>query len=262
MIVDEKSQYTWVYFMKTKSKTSKLLQCFVTFIQTQFQKHIKAIRTDNSPQILMKSWYLDIGIQHETSCVYAPQQNGILERKHQHILSMPLSSEDPFDVPNVNYSLPTSDNSNFCISDDNVDVSNAIPDQNAIPQSSIVPQATRGSTRVSRRPIYLKNYLVNILNIFIAHKLSNLLLQSLLQLGIQSNPFYLILLFLPHSMHFPSISATLVLPLTKKISEVIVGQGLFRVSCHLLRAIIPRFSLPFLLGSTLLDADGFFRLNK
>nr|KYP64997.1 Retrovirus-related Pol polyprotein from transposon TNT 1-94 [Cajanus cajan] len=74
--------------MKNKFETKLLLQNFVSFVQTQFQKNIKTIRTDNGPEFLLKDWYAKLGIVHQTSCVNTPQQNGVVERKHQHILSM------------------------------------------------------------------------------------------------------------------------------------------------------------------------------
>jgi hypothetical protein len=39
----------------------------------------------------MKEWFSQMGISHQTSCVNSPQQNGIVERKHQHLLGVARS---------------------------------------------------------------------------------------------------------------------------------------------------------------------------
>lgn len=74
--------------MKHKYDTSKLLQNFVTLIETQFHKCIKATHSDNGLEFSMKSLFSTMRIRHETSCVYTLQQNGFVERKRQHVLSM------------------------------------------------------------------------------------------------------------------------------------------------------------------------------
>lgn len=57
-------------------------------VKTQFNKNIKTIRSDNGPKYKLSSFYANKGILHQTSCVETPQQNGIVERKHQHILNV------------------------------------------------------------------------------------------------------------------------------------------------------------------------------
>jgi hypothetical protein len=87
-IVDDKSRFTWIFFMKLKSETSHLIKSFVSLIQTQFNTTIKCIRSDNGTEFLLRDFYRQTGIVHQTSCVGTPQQNGIVERKHQHILAV------------------------------------------------------------------------------------------------------------------------------------------------------------------------------
>lgn len=90
-IVDDFSRATWVFLMKYKSDTKTYLLQFFHWVNTQFDSQIKIIRTDNGSEFIHKdlmSYYSDHGMEHQTSCVYTPQQNGIVERKHRHLLEV------------------------------------------------------------------------------------------------------------------------------------------------------------------------------
>ncbi|GJT51217.1 putative RNA-directed DNA polymerase [Tanacetum coccineum] len=51
---------------------------------------LKTIRSDNGTEFInnkMEQFLKEKGIIHQTSCAYTPQQNGIAERKHRHLLN-------------------------------------------------------------------------------------------------------------------------------------------------------------------------------
>ena len=87
-IVDDATRSTWVYLMKSKLDTRPLLISFCKMISTQFHTNVKAIRTDNAQEFLLKDFFADQEILHQHSFVATPQQNSVVERKHQHILSI------------------------------------------------------------------------------------------------------------------------------------------------------------------------------
>ncbi|CAH9101387.1 unnamed protein product [Cuscuta europaea] len=87
-IVDDYTRCTWVFLLKTKSEVKFHMINFYKFIEIQFQKKIKIIRTDNGTEFLFPEFYHSNGILHQLSCVETPQQNGRVERKHQHILQI------------------------------------------------------------------------------------------------------------------------------------------------------------------------------
>lgn len=86
-IVDDASKYIWVFLMKTKLEVSFLIPYFCQYVKNQFQVSIKQIRTGNGTEFMLHSFFAENGIMHQNSCVYTPQQNGVVERKRQHILN-------------------------------------------------------------------------------------------------------------------------------------------------------------------------------
>jgi hypothetical protein len=87
-VVDDYSRFTWIILMKSKAETRQHIMNFVNLVATQYESRIKIIRSDNGPEFLMSEFYNSKGIIHQTSCVESPQQNGRVERKHQHILNI------------------------------------------------------------------------------------------------------------------------------------------------------------------------------
>ena len=74
--------------MNHKSETQHLLESFITFAQNQFQTYIKTIRVDNGLEFIsMYDFFLKKGIECQRTCVYTPQQNEVVERKHRHVLN-------------------------------------------------------------------------------------------------------------------------------------------------------------------------------
>ncbi|KAL0379327.1 UNVERIFIED_CONTAM: Retrovirus-related Pol polyprotein from transposon RE2 [Sesamum radiatum] len=93
-IVDHYSRSTWTYLLKFKSQAVDYLSSFITLVQTQFGKTIKAVRSDNGSEFLSFKFQTILqthGIVHQKSYVYTPQQNGVVEHKHKHLLSMARS---------------------------------------------------------------------------------------------------------------------------------------------------------------------------
>jgi len=78
--------------MQHESEVHHLLVNFVKFIQTQFHTTIKIVRSDNGTGFLsLQPFFTSCGIKFQRTCVYTPQQNGVVERKHRHILNVARS---------------------------------------------------------------------------------------------------------------------------------------------------------------------------
>jgi hypothetical protein len=87
-IVDDHSRYVWIILLKSKAEVPSHIQTFITMIENQFHTTPKTVRSDNGPEFILPAFYASKGISHQKSCVETPQQNGRVERKHQHILNV------------------------------------------------------------------------------------------------------------------------------------------------------------------------------
>ena len=87
-IVDDHTRCTWIYLMKHKSQVRDLLVNFINMVENQFNYKVRIIRSDNGLEFKIHNFYATKGIIHQTSCVNTPQQNGVAERKHRHLLNM------------------------------------------------------------------------------------------------------------------------------------------------------------------------------
>jgi transposase InsO family protein len=99
VIVDDYTRYTWVFFMKDKSKVHEIFKKFATRAQNEFDVKIKRVRSDNGTEFKNTNIeeYLDgEGIGHELSVPYTPQQNGIVERKNRTLIEAAGTTLDEY----------------------------------------------------------------------------------------------------------------------------------------------------------------------
>ena len=60
-------------------------------IRTQFNAKLQVVRLDNGGEYLnqnLGNYFLENGIIYQTSFVGTPQQNGLVKRKHKHLLQV------------------------------------------------------------------------------------------------------------------------------------------------------------------------------
>ncbi|GKD87208.1 retrovirus-related pol polyprotein from transposon TNT 1-94 [Tanacetum coccineum] len=85
----DKTRATWTYLIHSKDQIPALLVTFLAYIDNHFKAKPKFIRTDNGTEVINKSCaalFKTKGILHQKSMPYTPQQNGVVERKHRHLL--------------------------------------------------------------------------------------------------------------------------------------------------------------------------------
>ncbi|GJY96364.1 ribonuclease H-like domain-containing protein [Tanacetum coccineum] len=85
----------------------------------------------------MNTMFCDLGTVHQTSCAHTPQQNGIAERKHRHLLnvarSLMLNDKSPFELvhkkkPNLSHFSPNDDGKDTSVEDGSMQPSFDIAD--------------------------------------------------------------------------------------------------------------------------------------
>ncbi|KAL0344878.1 UNVERIFIED_CONTAM: Retrovirus-related Pol polyprotein from transposon RE1 [Sesamum radiatum] len=90
-IVDDFSRATWTFLLRYKTQVCHTLDMFFKMILTQFESKIQFLRSDNGTEFTntsCHSLFNSLGILHQKSCPHTPQQNGVVERKHRHILEV------------------------------------------------------------------------------------------------------------------------------------------------------------------------------
>ncbi|GKE36375.1 retrovirus-related pol polyprotein from transposon TNT 1-94 [Tanacetum coccineum] len=86
VIVDDYSRYTWVHFLRSKDEAPKEIKTFLKKIQVLLQALIIIVRTNNRTEFMnqvLKAYFLDVGISHQTPSVKTPQQNGVVKRRNR-----------------------------------------------------------------------------------------------------------------------------------------------------------------------------------
>jgi histone deacetylase 1/2 len=90
--VDAYSRFVWVYPLKLKSETMPQFVKFKSMVELQFNCTIKTVQTDGGGEFRPLTKYLtNLGIIHRLTCPHTHHQNGLVERKHRHIVETGLT---------------------------------------------------------------------------------------------------------------------------------------------------------------------------
>ena len=87
--IDDRSRYTWVYFIKRKGDVFEYFKEFKTMIEKQIERCIKILRSNNGGEYVsrdFKKYCKENGILQQFIVLHTPQQNGIAEQKNRTIV--------------------------------------------------------------------------------------------------------------------------------------------------------------------------------
>ncbi|XP_073816655.1 ecdysteroid phosphate phosphatase isoform X1 [Musca autumnalis] len=89
--IDDFSRFITVYFLKRKSDALQVFKRYKSNVEKQTGYVLKTLRSDNGTEYLNNDFQMFLkseGINHQTTVVYTPQQNGIAERANRTLMEM------------------------------------------------------------------------------------------------------------------------------------------------------------------------------
>jgi transposase InsO family protein len=103
VIVDDFSRYSWVVFMQGKDETFSHAWDLILWLQNEFPKSaMRAIRSDNGTEFKnahFETFCASLGLEHQFSSPYVPQQNSVVEHKNQTLVEMASTMLDEYRTP-------------------------------------------------------------------------------------------------------------------------------------------------------------------
>ncbi|GJS43237.1 zinc finger, CCHC-type containing protein [Tanacetum coccineum] len=86
--IDDASRFCYVYLLHAKDEALDKFKIYKTEVELQQNSLIKTLRTDRGGEYYDPSYFQSIGIIHQTTAPYTPQQNGVSERKNRALKEM------------------------------------------------------------------------------------------------------------------------------------------------------------------------------
>ncbi|XP_021305524.1 uncharacterized protein LOC110431140 [Sorghum bicolor] len=103
VIVDDFSRYSWVFFMQGKDEAFSHVRDLILRLQTELPKNaMRAIRSDNGTEFKntqFDTFCVSLGLEHQFSSPYVPQQNCVVERKNRTLVEMARTMLDEHRTP-------------------------------------------------------------------------------------------------------------------------------------------------------------------
>ena len=91
-----------VFFLYDKSEVASCFKKFAKRAQNEFEVKLKKIRSDNGKEFdntNIEAYCDEVGIKHEVFTTYTPQQNGVVERKNQTLITLARTMLDEYNTP-------------------------------------------------------------------------------------------------------------------------------------------------------------------
>jgi transposase InsO family protein len=103
LVVDDYSRYSWVFFMVMKDEAFTHARDLILWLQNEFPKNdMRSIYSDNGTKFKntqFATFCASLGLEHQFSSPYVPQQNGIVKRKNRTLVEMARTMIDEHRTP-------------------------------------------------------------------------------------------------------------------------------------------------------------------
>ncbi|GKE54199.1 zinc finger, CCHC-type containing protein [Tanacetum coccineum] len=86
--IDDASRFCYVYLLHSKDEALDKFKVFKNEVELQQGSQIKRFKTDKGAEYMDTLYFQSVGIIHETTSLYTPQQNGISEKKNRVLKEM------------------------------------------------------------------------------------------------------------------------------------------------------------------------------
>ncbi|KAM2234356.1 hypothetical protein EV2_013133 [Malus domestica] len=103
LFVDDYSRYSWIFPMKNKSEVFEIFVQFKAKVENMFNTSIKTLQCDEGGEYkshCFQRFLATNGISQRFSCPKHPEQNGLAERKHRHIVETSIVLLTHSHIPN------------------------------------------------------------------------------------------------------------------------------------------------------------------
>jgi transposase InsO family protein len=100
--IDDFSRKSWVYFLVEKSVALVNFKYFKKSVEMEMDAYIKCLRTDRGGEFTSQDFNdfcKENGIKRQLTAAYAPQQNGVAERKNRTIMNLVRSMLSEKKIP-------------------------------------------------------------------------------------------------------------------------------------------------------------------
>ncbi|GAU41870.1 hypothetical protein TSUD_366180 [Trifolium subterraneum] len=98
--VDACTRFVWVYPLKLKSETLTKFTHFKSMVELEFGCKIKVVQTNGGGEFRPFTKFLtELGVIHRLTCPHTHHQNGLVERKHRHLVETGLTLLSQANIP-------------------------------------------------------------------------------------------------------------------------------------------------------------------